>query len=68
MNIHTFSRHAVSITGACIVLTGCASSSDDSAASHHARLSDTLVPPVSPDSPSSPTLGPANADPHGFEP
>jgi hypothetical protein len=45
MNIHNFSRLAGVMTAACIVLTGCASPSDDSGATHHIRLSDTLGSP-----------------------
>ena len=55
------------MAAACILLAGCASSSDEASDSQPIHPSDTLIAPSSADSQSSPTLGPANADPHGFQ-
>lgn len=67
MNILKFFQLSGVVTAACIMLNGCATSSGDAGSAEHVRVSDTLLPPVSPDSPSSPTAGSANADPHGFD-
>lgn len=66
MNNHKFLIHIAVLSAACIVLAGCESDATDGA-DHHVRPSATQVPPASPTSLSSPTIGSANADPHGFQ-
>jgi hypothetical protein len=64
----SFARLAAVMAAACIVLSGCASSSDDASDTPAVRPSDNSLPPSTPESQNAPTAGPANGDPHAFNP